>query len=231
MTGTIWHLALATALFVGSHMALSDRRVRGPLVSRVGERPFQGLYSLLALVLLMWIAGAYNDAPVVDVWIPGSGFRHLSLAIMPFACILLVAGVTTPNPTAAGADTRRLAESGPVGILKVTRHPVMWSFALWGVAHLLANGEAADMLLFGGMTLLALAGALAIDGKKRAAFGAAWKAYETATSFLPFAAILRGRARVSLGEIGWWRLLAGLALYAVLLFAHEWIFAVSPLPG
>jgi uncharacterized membrane protein len=231
MTGSVLAVAVAMGLFVASHLALSSPPLRASLVSRMGEKGFRGLYSLLSLVLLVWTALAYGDAPVVDLWDPPIGLKHLSLLIMPMACVLLVAGLTTPNPSAIGGDQPEIINAGPAGILKVTRHPVMWGFALWGIAHLLANGDAASLILFGGITLLALVGARAQDAKKRRLLGADWEGFAERTSFLPFAALFARRTRLRPGEIGWWRIALGLALFALLLWLHSWLFGVSPLPA
>jgi uncharacterized membrane protein len=166
----------------------------------------------------------------VDVFSPPIGLQHLSLLIMPFACIFLVAGLTTANPSAVGNDSKELFSTGPIGILKITRHPVMWGFGLWGIAHLLANGDVASLILFGGITLLALGGAWAQDGRKRRQFGDAWVGFTRRTSFVPFAALISRRTRMSPAEIGWWRLALGLAVYGLLLWLHPWLFGVSPLP-
>jgi uncharacterized membrane protein len=230
MTGSLWHLAVAIGLFMGSHFLLSSPPLRRQFVDLLGERPFIVAYSSVALLFFVWTLLAYGDAPRVEIWVPGTGLRHLALGVMPFACIFVAAGLTTPNPTTVGADTAAVTAAGPVGILKVTRHPMMWGFALWGIAHLLANGDAASVLLFGGMTFLALVGALAIDAKKRASLGENWAAYVAATSFVPLAAVLSGRTWVSLAEIGWWRLALGLALYGLLLWNHDRLFGVGVLP-
>ena len=58
---------------------------------------------------------AYRDAPVEDVWLPPIGLMHLSLAIMPFACLLVVAGMSTPNPSAVGGDTPEVLDRGADG--------------------------------------------------------------------------------------------------------------------
>lgn len=229
MTG-LGELALATTAFVASHLVLSSRPLRRPLVALIGEMAFLGAYSALALALLVWIVGAYAAAEVVVLWSPPTALRHLSLTIMPLACVLVVAGITTPSLTAVSRDPQALAARPPAGIQTVTRHPVMWGVALWAIAHLLANGTAAAWIVFTGMTTLALAGAWHIDRKKRALLGHGWQRFAAATSFVPFAAIVAGRARLSLREIGWWRLAGGLALYALLLWAHPRLFGVAVWP-
>jgi uncharacterized membrane protein len=86
------------------------------------------------------------------------------------------------------------------------------------------------MILFAGMTVLALGGAKAIDAKRDVTHEPAWEAGCDTTSYLPLAAIVSGKTRVSLGEIGWWRLALGLVLYVVLLAMHGWLFGVDPWP-
>src|SRR3546814_16088863 len=89
------------------------------------------------------------------------------------------------------------------GILAITRHPVMWAFALWALAHVPANGTAADLILFGSIAILALVGTLTIDAKKRRPWGEAeWARFAGPTSNLPFAALLAARARLRPGGIG-----------------------------
>jgi uncharacterized membrane protein len=229
MTGSLAALALAAVSFVGSHLGLSSLPVRTWLIGRLGEWGFRGVYSLVAMALVVWLVAAYNAAPVETVWAPPTAMRHLSLAIMPVACILLIGGVLGANPTAIGRDAGRIAAAGPRGIFKVTRHPVMWAFALWGISHLLANGDAADVILFGAITVLALCGAVHIDRRKRREIGATWSTYEAATSFVPFAACAAGRTRLSWADIGFTPLFLGAVLYAALLFAHPWAFGVDPL--
>ncbi|MGZ9033903.1 MAG: NnrU family protein, partial [Rhodospirillales bacterium] len=136
---------------------------------------------------------------------------------------------TTANPTVVGADTAARIASGPVGIFRITRHPVMWAVALWGIAHVLANGDAAGLILFGGFTILAIAGAAHSDFRRQALLAERWTAYRAQTSFIPFKAVLLRQTALRFREIGWARLAGGLALFAVLLLAHPWLFGVSPL--
>lgn len=231
MTGSLIALGAAMAAFLVSHTVLSSLPIRNRLITAVGENGFRAGYALLAIALLAWVIIAYNAAPVVQLWGTSAGLRHLALLIMLVACVFLVAGLTTPNPAAVGADTAARIARGPTGIFRVTRHPVMWAIALWGVAHVLGNGDAAGLILFAGLTILAIAGAAHSDFRRQATLGEAWTAYRAETSFIPFKAILLRQTRLRLSEIGWARLAGGLVLFAALLFAHPWLFGVSPLYG
>jgi uncharacterized membrane protein len=104
----------------------------------------------------------------------------------------------------------------------------MWGVALWALAHVLANGAAAAVVLFGTFTILALVGTLLIDHKFRMRRGTEWLRLAAATSNLPLVAIVAGRQHLVPGEIGWLRIGIALALYVALLALHPWLFGVSP---
>lgn len=228
MTGTLEMLAAATVVFVVSHVALSAAPVRGPTVARLGERPFQILYSVVSLVLFGWMIAAFAAAPRLDLWVPPMALRLLAAAIMLAAFVLVVAGMTAPNPTAVGQE--RAIRAQPGGIIAVTRHPMMWGIVLWGIAHLLANGDARGIIVFAGMIVLAAAGMAHLEARKKAAMGSAWDAFAARTSLMPFAAIAAGRARLSLAEIGWWRIGLALMIYGGFLYGHRLLFGVAPIP-
>ena len=186
------------------------------------------LWHLVAAAALVWMIHASIGAPIVDLWTPNTAARHSSLTVMLIVSILFVCGLTTPNPTIVGGG--RLAADGPVGIIKVTRHPLMWAFGLWGLTHIAANGDAASVIFFGSFAALALVGTRLIDRRKRTSMGEVWPPFAAATSNLPLAVMVGGRVLVGLGEIGYGRLLGGVALYAVLLFLHPFIFGPDVLP-
>ncbi|MFZ5792341.1 MAG: NnrU family protein [Pseudomonadota bacterium] len=224
-------LILASALFVGSHFLISSTALRGRLVAALGENLYRAFYSLLSAALLIWTGFAFGRAPVLPLFEPGL-WRLLPVIVMPPALLLLVAGITQKNPTAALPGSPSEGADPAPGILAVTRHPVMWAIGLWALAHLLANGDAAGTILFGAMAVLALGGTLAIDARKRRDWGPeAWARLQGASSNIPFLALFQGRARTSLAEIGWWRIALALVLYGALLYAHGFVFgvpAVSP---
>jgi len=84
------------------------------------------------------------------------------------------------------------------------------------------------VILFGSLLLLAVLGGASIDAKRRKALGARYDAFVAQTSNIPFAAILAGRQKLSLGEIGWWRLLLAVMVWAALIWAHPMLFGVDP---
>src|SRR3546814_711166 len=194
MPGTLDNLLFAVAVFVGSHFFLSSLPVRQPLIRRLGENGFRALYSLVAVVTLLWVVMAYGVAPYVPLWAPWSGYRLVPLLVMPVASILVVAGLTTRNVTAVGGE-RFAGGTRPVGgITTVTRHPFLWGVLLWALANLPANGDVASLVLFGGMAVLAIGGMLHIDHRRREILGSAWGTVALTTSAVPFLAAKTGRA-------------------------------------
>lgn len=231
MTGTLAEVAAVAIVFVFSHIALAGTPLRAALVGLIGVNGFRALFSTIALATIVWLAVSHSRAPYVELWPDASWTRGVALLVMPFAAILLIAGLTTRNPTAAGFEALAHHPDPAPGILRVTRHPVLWAIALWAAAHIPANGDAASLILFGSLLALALVGLPLIDRKKRASLGDDWVHLAATTSSLPFAALVQGRASVTPSGIGWWRILGGLALYVVLLFGHEPVIGLSPLPG
>jgi uncharacterized membrane protein len=228
-SGTWWPLAVGLFLFVFGHLAMSSAPLRGPLVTRFGEGGFQGLYSLVAFVGLGLIVWGYTLAPYVLIFEPPTWTRWIPNVVMPLAYTLLVMGYTTPSPTMAGMADR--AASGPKGIQRITRHPALWGFALWGLAHVPANGDLKSSLVFLGVAFLSFAGMVHID-LRRAAHpdDEAWDHFEQQTSIFPFVAILAGRQKLVLSELGLWRVALGLVGWGAMLAIHQWVIGVSPLP-
>jgi uncharacterized membrane protein len=221
-------LAAAGVAFCGSHVLLSSTWLRGSLRDQLGERGFLALYSVTGLVTFAWFVTAFVRAPRLVLWPSLPWLTLIPVAVMPLATILLVAGYSTRNPTAVGMERSARADDPAPGIMRVTRHPVMWAIGLWAAAHLLANGNLAAIMFFGALAALAFGGTVLIDRKKRLALGSDWPRLAGVTSNLPFAALLARRTGLRWGEIGVLRILAGLLLYAVLYLAHP-IFAGVPI--
>lgn len=223
-------LIVAALLFVAIHLFVSGTSLRDRFVAGIGEKGFQGAFSLASLALLIWMIRAYAAAPFVAVWGPNNWFRPIAMLTMILAFEFVVIGLTTPSPTAAGGEGQLDAEAPATGILRITRHPFLWGVLIWSATHLVVNGDAASIVFFGTFGLISITGPISIDAKRRRRFGAKWQRFEEMTSNVPFAAIVSGRNSLRLSEIGWWRPLAGFVAFTVLLLSHRWLFGVSPHP-
>jgi uncharacterized membrane protein len=217
-------LYFACAAFLATHF-VSSTPLRGALVSRVGENGYRGIYSLAAFATLGWMIFAYARAPAEPLW---PGLRWAPAIVMPVAFILVACGLFARNPTIVGAD-RLLRNPDPArGIIRVTRHPLMWGIMLWAAAHILARGELKSSVFFGTLLALAGLGTLAMDARKAKTMPGDWPRFAALTSHLPFVAIARGRNRFDAAEIGWRNPAIGLALYALFFWAHAWLFGARP---
>lgn len=223
-------LLVAAVVFIGSHVGIASTPIRAQLVASIGERRYRVLYSAVAAVTLVWLAIAYRRAPVEPVWMAGHLLQLLPLLAMPFALLLLVGGLTAPNPTAVGQAPDPDAPEPARGMLRVTRHPVMWGIALWAVTHVAANGDLASILFFGSFAVLALGGTMLLDTKHTARNAPGWGVFLQRTSNVPLAAILERRQRLVLAEIGLRAPIVALALYAGLLLLHSWLFGTQAWP-
>ncbi len=227
--GSIQAVALGTLAFVGLHFLMSHP-LRGALVRLLGEKAFSGVYSLIVALAFAWMVHAHATAPYVAIWGDPVWAHHLLPLIMVLSVLLVVLGLTSRNPTLGPQGAAALAETGQ-GATAITRHPMLWGFALWAIGHMLANGDQATVILTAGILVLALGGGLAIDAKKRRALGAPYEAFMARTSFVPFLAMAQGRARLQWRDIGWWRINVSVVVYAALVLLHKLVIGRPAIGG
>jgi len=189
-------LMLGLVLFLGVHMvSIVSPQGRDRWADRMGEGAFKGVYSLVSFVglaLIVWGYGLAREAPVL-LYQPPAAMRHLNALLMLPVFVLLLAAYL------------------PGRIQRMAKHPMLVAVKLWALAHLLANGSLADVLLFG--SFLAWAVADRISLKRRAAAGL--------TRTVPVMPV--GKLNDLIAVVG------GLALYLLLVFwAHAWLFGVRP---
>lgn len=222
-------LALAAAVWFLIHPAIAGSRLRWVFVERFGERAFLGGFTLLSALSLALLIRAYVRAPCSPLWIPPRELLYLPIAIMPIAFTLLIGAFTVKNPTSVGAESVLDTPEPARGVLRITRHPFLWSVIGWSSVHLIVNGNVASLLFFGSMLLTALSGTRDIDRKRRRTNAIGYARFEVVTSNVPFAAILGSRNRLVLRELVL-PLVGGAVLTALLLAFHRDLFHVRPLP-
>ena len=176
-------LLLFAIAFVGTHFLLSHP-LRASLVRAVGEGAFRGIYSLVAIITFAWMIYFYRAAGrEPPLWNSGLAGWIVGTLLMWCASILFV-GSFIKNPALVGA---RGPSGSPTGVLRITRHPMMWSFALWALVHLLILATPKAVVLDGAIVILALGGAAAQDSKKARLMGEDWHDWTAQTAFVPFA--------------------------------------------
>lgn len=215
MDGSMAVLAGAGS-FVGTHFILSHP-LRQPVVKAMGEKAFLGLYSAVAFATLGATVWAYRAAPLTTpLWQVGDGLWALATVLMLVASILLL-GSLIRNPAMPGASGKA-ATAAARGVFGVTRHPMMWAFAIWGAVHIMIYPIEKNIIVASAIIVLALAGAALQDRKKALLDPQGWSAWERRTSYWPFVAIARGRARF--GGFGAHALGGGVVVWLLATWAH-----------
>ena len=227
-------LVAAALFFLAIHLLVSGTRVRDALTGRIGQGPYMGLFAISSVAGLAWLGIAFAQArntPADQVyWGLTSITRDVQIGLQLLALLLIVPGLTTPNPTSVRQEGALDRPDLVRGMLRITRHPFLWGVAIWAAGHLLVSGSLASLILFGSLLALALFGTASIDAKRKRALGATWDSFAAQTSNVPFGAILAGRQKLSLGEIGWWRLVLAVVIWAALGWAHPYFTGVSAFP-
>lgn len=213
-------LTFALTAFVGTHLLMSHP-LRAPMVAQLGASAFQLVYSLVSFATLGWAIYAFREAPIGEpLWAAGDALNMIATVVM-FVASVLLAGSFIGNPALPQPGAAKLAMQIPAGVFAITRHPMMWSFALWSLAHVLVSPRPAVLLLSGLIALLALGGAAGQDVKKAKLMGDSWMTWTSRTSFLPYA---RGWAWP-----GTTALIAGTVLWLLATWAHP--LAGAPTAG
>ncbi|RVT41690.1 NnrU family protein [Sphingobium algorifonticola] len=212
-------VAMAAAAFVGTHFLLSHP-LRRPLVTRLGEQGFMGVYTVVALGTMAWMVHAYSAAPAtVPLWDVGHGLWVLVTVIMWLASVLLI-GSLFRNPAFPDPRVGQAPPPHPAGVFAITRHPMMWSFALWAIAHMLVFPLAANLVVTAAILVLALVGAALQDRKKVRTLPGFWPEWMRRTSFVPLAAFTAGRVSAASLWPGVPAIAGGTALWLAASWAH-----------
>jgi uncharacterized membrane protein len=188
-------LLLGLVLFLGVHSTrITAEGWRAATISRIGEMKWKGAYTLVSLAgfaLLVWGYGLSRQSPV-PLWSPPRGMNHIAALLMVVSFVLLAAAYVPRN-----------------GIKAKLHHPMVLSVKVWALAHLLANGNLADVVLFGAFLVWAVFDFRAARQRDRAAN----VVYPPGTT--------RGTViAVVIGFVAW-------VLFAF--WGHAWLIGVSPL--
>jgi uncharacterized membrane protein len=144
-------LVIGLAVFLGAHVFVTRREARAALVGRVGEWPYKALFSLVSLVglaLIVWGYAQYRATGYVQVWTPPTWMRHVTVALVWPAIILVTAAYIPGN------------------IKRTLKHPMLAGVKTWAFAHLCANGDLGSIILFGSVLAWAVYDRITLKRRK-----------------------------------------------------------------
>jgi len=127
-------MILGLCLFFAAHIFTTRRESRAKLIAGIGEGSYKIIYSLVSLAglaLIVWGFAHYRATGWIDVWYPPKALKHITVALMLPAVILVVASYIRGR------------------IYTTLKHPMLAGIKLWAAAHLLANGDLGSIILFG----------------------------------------------------------------------------------
>ncbi|UKV13834.1 NnrU family protein [Thalassospiraceae bacterium SW-3-3] len=210
---------VSVVVFMAGHIV--PGLLRGAITARIGHTAYIVTFSIMSLFLLGWVIYEVQHADFIALWPYEIWQNHVTLTLMLPACILWAAAIIQPCPLSIGR--KKGFDPAHPGINRFTRHPLLLGMMLWGLGHILPNGDLVAFMFFGGATVFAIAGFWRME-KIRA------RHMEDAE----YKAILDGTRRFDLMGIakeafGWRDIVLGIGLYIVILWAHPHVIGVDPL--
>lgn len=124
-------LVAGLVIFFAAHLLPAFSEGRARLVQKLGANGYKAAFAAVSLVGLVLIVMGKGDAAFIPVWTPPAFMRHVTMLLMLPVFVLLLAAYV------------------PCNIRRRLRHPMILAVKTWALAHLLANGDLASMLLFG----------------------------------------------------------------------------------
>lgn len=219
-------LLIAAVLFILTHLGMSRISFRNLLVNILSENGYLAFYSIVAVATLGALIYQYGEVSHQEyLWSPSSITSVIPKLVMPIALIFIVLGMSAKNPTSIKMESA--VDIDPVGILRITRHPVQWGILLWALSHLVANGDVASIIFLTSFAVVSGVGTSSIDGKRRLSLDLEkWNHFISVTSNVPFAAIWSGRNQFKANELGWLKIVGALVLFVAMVYFHEYLSAV-----
>jgi len=181
----IVRLMAAMACFVGAHFVLSHP-LRAPAVATLGDRGFRIVYALVAAILLALALAAFRYSPHDPLlWTSGRTVTNIVYDVLTYGSLVLFSSSLFGNPASNVKHREFLLQDAPRGVFRMTRHPMMFAFILWSGAEILLVPAARQLILFGGVIILALVGASLQDRKLTSLVGSDWQTWMDRTPFWP----------------------------------------------
>ena len=209
----------AFVVFFVSHSIPTRPAVKSRIVALIGPVGFTLAYSVLSIALLTWIIIAAGRAPYVGLWGWEPWQNHVPLTAMYFATLIFTMTLCQPNPLSFGGCNNNRFDPDHPGLIGWIRHPLLVTLLIWSLAHMIPNGDLAHVIVFGLFAGFSLLGMRIINKRARRILGTEeWQ--HLSNTKRSFKITRRGLTRLALGTV----------LYLALLYLHEPVIGISPLP-
>jgi len=161
---------------------------RKNLIAKIGEKPYKGLFAVFMVLALYLVISGWKATIPVNLYLPPVWGRHVTALLMLVAFVLFLAPYHATN------------------VKRFLRHPQLTGVIVWGIGHLLANGESRSIVLFGGLTAWAFIEILLLNRRD-----GAWVKPDPVPAKKDVILVV-----------------AGLTFYLIVAFSHRWLFGFSP---
>ena len=208
-------VVISMTIFVLSHIVLARTRLRAALVTRIGERAYLILYSGLSIILIGWVIWTVLEADRFVLWEAPLWSYGFAAVVTFVSFVLLGVGALSSNPLSVSFRKEGFDPNHP-GLVGWVRHPIILGLALWGLAHIPANGDWPSLVLFAGTAGFGALGIIAVEKRIRHRLGE--EEWNRLTS---------ERGHIDRNVI--WGAVIGIIVWIGFLTHHHILFAADPL--
>lgn len=212
-------LFIAALGFLTIHLS-SATNIRASVIKKYGENTWMAIFAMLALGFFVWMSYEYFYAEVTeDLWYMPDWWLWVNAVIMLISMIFMIVGAIP-------------AQSGKVGVglRAITRHPSNWGTALFAATHMITNSNAESFMFFGSFLGVGVIGTYLLDRRKTREGDKKWLELVAVTSYMPFKAMIEGRAKFSFKDVIWWQWLIAVVAWALIIELHRGYFGKYIVP-
>lgn len=199
---------------------VSATNIRAKMVSKFGLGAWLGLFSLSSLGLFSWMTYEYLQADrIEDLWVMPNFWLWINAGLMFVSIVFIVLGNFPDKDAKLGK-----------GIFAITRHPSNWGVSLFALSHMITNGSIEAQFYWGALLGAGIMGSYFLDKRKTTEGSERWQNAPKNSSWLPFWALVKGRARLTYEDFKLVPVFAAVSGWFLAMIVHVGFFGTYILP-